>query len=331
MSLLSRSAAGQPPGAGRLADPAASTRIRVITPEVRVAARIRDIWSYRELLGGLVRKELSVKYNASFLGMLWSMLNPAFTLFIYYFVFQVVLGSGIHDFAIYLMSGLLAYNLFSYANLTATGTMVGNAGIVKKVAFPREILPLASTGAGLVYFGFQGLVLIIVLLASRYHPAWSYLPLVVPALLALVTMSAALGVLLSAVNVYLRDTQHLVELIVGAAWFWATPIVYSYMQISNKLVAHHLPGWLPLINPVTDIVLCFQRGIYGDVFGGNKNAAAASLRPGSALLKSSQLLPTAGQWWYLWHVLVVLGLAVLLLIGAVRVFGRLEGNFAEEL
>jgi ABC-2 type transport system permease protein len=314
---------------GRLDNIARSDQVRVITPEVRVVHRLVDIWRYRELLLGLISKELAVKYNASFLGIMWSMLNPAFTLGIYYFVFQIVLGSGITDFAIFLMAGLLAYNLFSYATLNATGTMVGNAGIVKKVFFPREILPLASVGAGAVFFFFQAVVLIVVLLASRYSPGLAYLPLLVPALLALVLLASALAIFLSAVNVYLRDTQHLVELIVGALWFWATPIVYSYSSIRLKLVEHHLPGWLPLLNPMTDIVLVFQRAVYGKIYGGLKGGS--SLRPGSAQLATKQTLPLAGEWWYLWHVLIVIGVALVLLFGALTVFGRLEGNFAEEL
>ncbi len=327
MRLRPAGAAGGGSTAG--AAGARSDQVRVITPEVRVFRRVVDIWRYRELLVGLISKELAVKYNASFLGMFWSMLNPAFTLGIYYFVFQVVLGSGISDFAIFLMSGLLAFNLFNYSTQNATGTMVGNAGIVKKVAFPREILPLASVGAGMVFFFFQSIVLVVVLAASRYSPGLRFLPLLVPALLALIVLSATLAIFLSAVNVYLRDTQHLVELIVGAAWFWSTPIVYSYSSITKKLVDHHLPAWLPLLNPLTDIVLVFQRSIYAKIYGASKNPGA--LRPGSALQQSAQTLPANGEWWFLWHVLVVLGISVVLLFGALAVFGRLEGNFAEEL
>jgi ABC-2 type transport system permease protein len=316
---------------GRPTDRDGSDRVRVITPQVRILPRLGDIWRYRELLLSLVRKELTVKYNSSFLGMLWSMLNPAFTLGIYYFVFQIVLHSGIQDFAIFLMSGLLAYNLFSYSLMNATGTMVGNAGIVKKVAFPREILPLASVGAGMVFFFFQGLVLLLVLIGARYVPGLAFLPLLIPAFVALIVLAAALSVLLSAVNVYLRDTQHFVELIVGAAWFWATPIVYSYSTISKELARHHLPSWLPCINPLTDVVLVFQRAIYAKPDGGLPGSPAAGASPSRSLQKGAQLLPHAGEWWYLWHVLVVLGAAAVLLVGALAVFARLEGNFAEEL
>ena len=315
---------------GRSLDSATSDRVRVITPQVRVLPRIGDIWRYRELLVSLVRKELTVKYNSSFLGMMWSMLNPAFTLGIYYFVFQIVLHSNIRYFAIFLMSGLLAYNLFSYSTMNATGTMVGNAGIVKKVAFPREILPLASVGAGIVFFFFQSLVLLLVLVAARYSPGLAYLPELIPALLALVLLCAALSILLSAVNVYLRDTQHFVELIVGAAWFWATPIVYSYATISKELAKHHLPAWLPCINPLTDVVLVFQRAIYARVDGGMASGGGGA-SPTRSLQSGVQLLPYDGEWWYLWHVLIVLGVAVVLLGVALAVFARLEGNFAEEL
>ncbi|HZU73254.1 MAG TPA: ABC transporter permease [Acidimicrobiales bacterium] len=303
--------------------------VTVISPRVSVSRRVANIWRYRELLVGLVRKDLKVKYKNSVLGFVWSMLNPALTLGIYYFVFQVVLGSGIRDFAVFLMSGLLAYNLFRDATMGATGAMVANAGIVRKVAFPREILALASVGSGLVFFFFQALVLVIILAAARYVPGLGFLPQLIPALVALIVFSSALAVLLAAVNVYFRDTQHLVEIVVGTAWFWATPIVYSYESIARRLAQHHLPTWLPLINPVTDVVLVFQRAIYGQVYGGAPSGS--SLRPGSALQSSAQMLPATGEWWYLWHALVVLGFGLVLFVVALVVFGRLEGNFAEEL
>src|SRR4051794_7972804 len=129
--------------------------MRVVSSRVRIGQRLRDIWLYRELFIGLVKKELKVKYKESFLGFVWSMLNPAITLMVYYVVFQLILKNGIPNFAIYLMSGLLVWNLFSSALPASTGSVVGNSAIVKKVAFPREILALASVGASLVHFFFQ--------------------------------------------------------------------------------------------------------------------------------------------------------------------------------
>src|SRR3954471_10184728 len=141
--------------------------VRVVAPRIPLSQRLRDIWRYRELFFGLVRKELKVKYKESVLGFLWSMLNPAMTLTVYYIVFQLILKNGIPYFAIYLACGVLVWNLYSTALPGATGSVVANASIVKKVAFPREVLALAAVGAALVHFFFQTIVLVIFLLVFR--------------------------------------------------------------------------------------------------------------------------------------------------------------------
>ncbi|PZS19173.1 MAG: ABC transporter [Acidimicrobiales bacterium] len=294
--------------------------MRVITPDVSVWRRTLDIWRYRELVVGLVRKELKVKYKNSILGFMWSMLNPAMYLGVYYFVFQIVLGSGIPLFAIYLLCGLLVWNMFQTAVSSATTAVVGNASIVKKVAFPREILALASVGAALVFFFLQGIVLVISLIAFHVAPALSYLPLLILALVAVVILASALGVFLSAVNVYLRDVQHLIELVM-VAWFWANPIVYPYQLIAGRLSQHHLL-WVYFLNPVTPIVLTFQRALYAKV------SPVSTVHGHSQVV---QILPTYGLEWYLFILLGVIAVSCALFIGALVVFGHLEGNFAEEL
>ncbi len=114
---------------------------RVVSSRVNLRTRIRDLWGARELFVFLVRKDLKVKYKNSFLGFLWSMVNPAVVLGVYYMVFRYVLKSGIPDFALYLFSGLIVWNLFSVALSSATGVIVASAGIVKKVAFPARSFP----------------------------------------------------------------------------------------------------------------------------------------------------------------------------------------------
>src|SRR5436190_23359464 len=146
--------------------------IRVVSARVNLRRRLAELWRYHELFVGLVRKELKVKYKESILGFLWSMLNPALYLVVFYIVFQVILGSGIPQFAIFLLSGLLVWNLFSSALPAATGSVVGNAAIVKKVAFPREILALATVGAALVHFFLQSIVLLLALAFFQHAPAW---------------------------------------------------------------------------------------------------------------------------------------------------------------
>ena len=295
---------------------AESKPTRVISNRTTVRQRVVEIWRYRELLVGLVRKELKVKYKNSALGFLWSMLNPALYLAVFYVVFQLVLKNGIPTFAIYLLSGLLVWNLFSTGLAAATGSVVGNAAIVKKVSFPREILALAAVGASLVHFFLQACVLLLALVGFRYTPSPTFMLLVPVALVALLLLASALGVMLAAVNVYARDTQHLLELVL-LAWFWMTPVVYQYRLVADRLQEN---AWLYRLNPVTPIVLTFQRAIYNQTepIGNDGNRLA--------------ILPAdAGLDWYLFQLLAVAGVSLVLLALALKLFGRVEGNFAEEL
>ncbi|HSL59750.1 MAG TPA: ABC transporter permease, partial [Acidimicrobiales bacterium] len=114
--------------------------------------RMANVWAYRELLGNLARKELKVKYKDSVLGFVWSLLNPILYLVVFSLVFREILRVQVPDFGIFLLSGLLAWNLFSAGVSAGTASIVGNAGLVQKVWFPREILPLANLAAALVHF-----------------------------------------------------------------------------------------------------------------------------------------------------------------------------------
>ena len=275
--------------------------------------RLKDVWEHRELLGNLVRKELKVKYKNSALGFLWSLLNPLLYLVVFWIVFTYFMPAAIPKFPIFLLCGLLPYNLFSAGMGGGTGSIVGNAGLVTKVWFPREILPLASIGAAMVHFALQLSVLAAALVAFRYEPSWSYLWLIVPALFVLVVMVASFAILLSAVNVYARDTQHLLELVM-LAWFWLTPIVYVYAQVANKL-----HNWA-LLNPLTPIVITVQRAIWG-----NYQLEVAGVKG------KVWALPTHDQWWYLGILGIVLAGSIVLLFIAFAIFGRLEDGFAENI
>lgn len=299
---------------------AAALPTRVISNRTSVRNRIVEIWRYRELLIELVRKELKVKYKNSALGFIWSMLNPALYLCVFFVVFQLVLRNGIPFFAIYLLSGLLVWNLFSTSLSAATGAIVTNSSIVKKVSFPREILVLASVGASFVHFLLQGAVLLLALIGFRYAPSPTFLLLVPVALVVLLVLAAALGVLLAAVNVYARDTQHLLELVL-LAWFWMTPIVYQYRLVGDRLGDR---AWLYRLNPVTPIVLTFQRAIYSQI--------EPVVRGADGVRSTLPILPAGkGIAWYLVQLGAVGLFASVLLLVALSVFGRLEGNFAEEL
>ena len=280
-----------------------------MSAQVSTTSRLRDIVGYRELLGNLIRMELRAKYKSSALGFAWSLLNPAMYLVVFYVAFSVILGSGIPRFPIYLLSGLLIWNFFTAAVGAGTGSIVAGSGLVKKVWFPREILPLASIGAGLVHFFLQSLVLVIALVVAQHPVGWRHMTLLPLALVALLLLAAALTLLLSAANVYLRDIAHFVELAL-MAWVWVTPIIYPFTLLTKQFGGR---AWPALLNPVTPIVLTFQRAFYG-------------------LYGEPPVLPTELTFgWYLRNLLIVTAAASILLAIAMRVFRRLEGNLAEEL
>ena len=203
--------------------------------------------------------------------------------------------------------------------MAGTGVVVNNAGIVKKVSFPREILALAAVGSACVFFFIQAIVMVLFLIVLHHSPDWSYLPVMLLALITGIVLAGAIAVLLSCVNVYLRDTQHLIEVIL-TAWFWACPIVYSFqLQIEKRLGPKGLT-WVYFLNPLVPLVLSFQRCIYADT------VVRITGNP-----VPQQILPPDNMLWYVGLDLGVLALSAVFFVIALAVFGRLEGNFAEEL
>jgi ABC-2 type transport system permease protein len=288
--------------------------MNVVAPRRTVLQSLAGIWRYRELLLNLVRKELKVRYKNSALGFFWSMLNPLMYLVVFTVVFQVVLKAGIPYFPVFLLSGLLAWNLFSASLAGATGSITGNASLVNKVWFPREILPLSSIGANFVHFLLQGLVLVLALIVFRFDVAWGYVWLVIPGLLALLLLTSACAIFLAAANVYARDTQHLLELAL-LAWIWLTPIIYVWDLQAHVLEEQGLSPQLTLLNPMTSIVLAFQRALYGIA------ETDAGVRQ----------LPLESSLWYFRNLAVVGVVSSVLLVLALRMFARIEGSFSEEL
>jgi len=263
-----------------------------------------------------------VKYKNSFLGFLWSLVRPLCLLMIYWLVLGKFLRSGIPDFAFYLFSGLVAWDLFGSTLGGATTSIVGNGGLIKKVYFPREILPLATVGAGLVHFGLQLVVLFGVLIAFGYDflgPNLLFLPL---AVLALVLFMTAVGLLLAAANVYLRDVQHLIEVFL-LFWFWLTPIVYSvnfaFSALEDRAVLGVKLSTIYMLNPMANVVIGFQRAVYKHltVLDGAGN-------PVDVLYQAS-----AGA--YVGRIGAVIAFSAALLWVAQRLFARAQGNFAQEL
>lgn len=271
------------------------------------AYSLRSIAAHRELLGLLVRRELKARYKDSALGFVWSLLRPLALLLIYYVAIGKFLNAerSVPDFAIFVFTGLTAWGLFSEIISSSTTSILSNAGLIKKVYIPREIFPLAAVGSA----GFNFLIQLAILLAATLvtgqfplSPNLLFLPL---SLGVLLLFSVSLGLILSALNVYLRDIQHLIEVLL-LVLFWASPIVYSFSLVHKVLQGNWLEQ-VYLANPVTLIVLGFQKAVW--------IAGTASAQPTDLALR-----------------LAVVGVLsfVLLWVGQ-RIFARLEGNFAQEL
>jgi len=295
------------------------TPVRVVSARASLKVRLANLWSRRELLLGLISSDIRIKYKNSALGLFWSMLSPAVTLAIYYLVFSVFLKNGIPNFVIYLFSGLVVWNMFQTSINTATGVIVDRAALVKKVSFPREILALSNVGASVVYFVIQLSVLVIFVACLGHAPAWRFLIILPVSFFSLFFFTSALAMVMSAVNVYLRDVKHLMEVFLQL-WFWLTPVVYSY----ENSIAVHLHrrglGLIYFLNPVTLIVMTFQRVFY-------VQTVVRSTVNGTML----NILPTWTFTRFLELNLVLLGVTVVLFFVAESIFGRLEGNFESEL
>jgi ABC-2 type transport system permease protein len=272
---------------------------------------IADIWSQRELLGLLVRRELKSRYKDSSLGIVWSLIRPLAQLLIYYFAIGQVLGAArnIPSFAVFVFTGLITWTLFTDIISSGTTSIVNNSGLVKKVYLPREIFPLSSVGSALFNFAVQLIILIGATLVLGQAP-WNANLLYAPLSLAVIIIFAtALSLLLSAVNVYLRDIQHLVEVAV-LILFWASPIVYSFGFIDQKLHGNWLEQ-IYLANPITLAVLGMQRAFW---VAGTTTSTLTNWPPDLALR--------------LW---VALAISIVLLWLCQRIFSKLQGNFAQEL
>ncbi|MCI0158202.1 ABC transporter permease [Leifsonia shinshuensis] len=310
-----------------MSSPEARSRAALISTEPLVAVgttsglfrgtarSVADIWAHRDLLGLLVRREIKSRYKDSSLGVLWSLFRPIAQLLIYYLAIGQVLGAAraTPDFAIFVFIGLTMWGLFSEIVQSSTTSILANSGLVKKVYLPREIFPLSSIGGALFNFLVQLIVLVLAIIFLASVPFdWSAGILLAPAsVITLVVFSTAIGLFLSAVNVYLRDAQHLVEIAL-IILFWASPIVYSYTYV-HKLLQGNWLEQLYLANPVTIAILGMQRALWSA--GDTATGPMAQVWP-----------PGLGI-----RLLVVFVISIVLLWLAQRVFARLQGNFAQEL
>jgi len=263
-----------------------------------------------ELLWNLTLRELRSKFKRSALGWLWSIINPLANIAIYALVFGVFFKveppvgdpSGLHVYGFFLVCGLLPWTYLTNALSGATQSVTANEGLVKKVYFPRAVLPGASTLAWLASFGVELTVLgVVLLVAGNMIIPW------IPVVLVLMALETAfvlgIGMLLAAFNSYFRDVQHFLAIALNI-WFYSTPILYPPEQIPVHV------KFAGLSIPMREILTLNPMAIFVDAY----RDVLYDLR-----------FPTVAQWLAL--VVVSLGSLVVGGLG----FSRLEANLAEEL
>jgi ABC-2 type transport system permease protein len=273
-----------------------------------------------ELLTELIRKDLKVKYKNSALGFIWSLANPLLYLAVFTLVFTFFLRNNVPWFAVMFMSGYLLWSFFNSATLDSTGAVVGNANLVRKVRFPRVVLPLASVGFAGVHLVLQLLVFFVFLIPFYPDAFGPQLWLLAPALAVAVVFTVAMSLLASSLNVRYRDVQHLLEIAL-LAWFWLTPIVYPVTFVRDQLADAGLLWMFKfyLANPMTAVVVAAQRAIYVHPVVTDDEGRVVNV------------LPAAGYGFYLQWLAVAAAVSVALLIVGRWTFRRLQADFAEEL
>jgi len=262
-------------------------------------SNVKTLFSYRELLFSLTKKELKVKYRGSALGFFWSLLNPILTMLVYSFVFSIVLRAGIKEFAIFLICALLPFNFLSNSVNYGASSIIGNSNLVNKIYFPREIIPLSIVFANLVNFFFELAALFIVLgiMGYKFYMYLYLLPIIIFIQFFLVV---GMTLLVSALNVFFRDLQHLITIIM-MVWFFGTPIIYPLSMVPERF------QFIIKINPMT-IYAAYYRNIFYYV----KYPEGAGF---------PNTLETLGA----------LGITLLIFFIGYYVFKRLEPRFAEEI
>jgi len=253
----------------------------------------KNLYKYRELLKTNVKKEIRGKYKNSFLGVLWSFLNPLLQIIVYAIVFQIILKNPKENYAIFLCCGLIPWTFFSSSITRSAFTMIENGNIIKKVYFPREILPISIVTSETVNFIISTIIILgfVVFGGVGISQYIIFYPLV---LLAQYILLIGIGLIISSISVYVRDLQHLIGVAMQLL-FYATPIVYSTDAIPTNF------KWILNLNPMTYII-----NGYRDIF---YNQTMIDIVP----------------------LLILIIISIIICIIGYIIFNKLQKGFAEQL
>ncbi len=214
----------------------------------------RGLVSSGELLRALVAKELKVKYKRSALGFAWSLITPLALTAIYLFVFIHVYKVPKQDFVLFLLTGLLPWNYFNMAVLAATVSVVENGPLIRKVFFPRILLPVATVASNLINF-LMGLGVLMVILIIAGRPIWTQLHWLIAAVALQTVLLVGLSLILSIGNVYFRDIQQIISILMLVVFF-GTPVVYELGQVPAAFKP------VILANPLTAVMEIYRSALF---------------------------------------------------------------------
>lgn len=215
---------------------------------------INELYHYREFLRTSIKKEIRGKYKKSFLGVLWSFLNPLLMLAVYAIIFPLILKVKEDNYVLFLFTAMIPWNFFTTIVAQGTSVILTNHDIIKKVYFPREILPISVVTSGLINFLISCIIMFVFLifggLGLTKYALW--MPLIV---LIQYLFQLGLVLILSSVTVYLRDLEHIIGVVIQVL-FYATPIVYSVRTMDSAIAS------IIKLNPMTHIVEAYRSIFY---------------------------------------------------------------------
>lgn len=228
---------------------------------------VKEIWSYREMIASFVRRDLRGRYKGSFLGFLWTFINPLLQLMVYTIVFTVILPSGITNYPIHLFVALIPWIFFSSSVIGGATSILAYKDMVKKIYFPREVLPIATVTTNFINMLLCFIVVFGVSFVYGYIPTTGvhFLALLclIPLFIIEYILSLGVALLAAAVTVYFRDMEHILGIVIMAMQF-LTPVLYNFDQITDETAKFVLN-----LNPMAPIISGYRTIIYNQAIPQN--------------------------------------------------------------
>lgn len=271
-----------------------------------------DVYGDRFLLKLLVRKEIKIRYRGSVLGLMWSYVKPLMQFLIYYIALGIFLNleHGTPNYAIYLFAGIVLVNFFTESLSNSTRSIVDNRDLIRKIYLPRELFPVATVWVSAAHFLPQLVVLIGACLLVGWAPSILQLAAVVLVFVMVSVLATGLGLMFGAVNVYFRDSENIVDMIVMVVT-WASPVLYIWSMVERVMGPWY---WLYQLNPMTTAVEIFHWAFWEPTLGRNQ-VVSGTLPP---------------DLFTLWLPVSLLTTLAVLFFGQLT-FRRLSVHFAQEL